>query len=284
MPTGADDNLPRRQIPRPARLAKRLRVGVSSCPVSDSLPPVAIRVARPYATEEALLESELETLTRTSVTLLGAQPQPQGLVLRFELVLSSGAVVMRGEGRVVGYKPNVHDGVGGLTLRFTRLDTRSKTVVDRATALRERRRPSAGAPPPSVPSGTSLFPVPSRYPTGNVSVDVDVDVDVDAPADLSHGGLGLDGPTSTREPDPGPDTSPVLPIDDPEPDTEVQMMTPPVWSPRETTSDPVSVQAERAPIGAPNRDALLERLRVRSKALGHDPLRKLIEPRGTRNE
>src|ERR1700674_2024048 len=110
------------------------------------MPPVMIRVARPHATEDELLENELETLTRTSITLVGAQPRPQGLVLRFELVLSSGQVLVRGEGRVVGYKPNVHYGMGGLTLRFTRLDTRSKALVDRAAALRDRRRPSATPP------------------------------------------------------------------------------------------------------------------------------------------
>ncbi len=111
--------------------------------MADSLPPVAIRVARPFETEDDLLENELETLTRTSITLLGAPSRPPGLVLRFELVLSSGQVLLRGEGRVVGYKPDAHFGTGGLTLRFTRLDTRSKALVDRAAALRDRRRPSA---------------------------------------------------------------------------------------------------------------------------------------------
>ncbi len=111
--------------------------------MADSLPPVAIRVARPFANEDDLLENELETFTRTSITLLGAQPRPPGLVLRFELVLATGAVLVRGEGRVVGYKPDAHFGTGGLTLRFTRLDTRSKALVDRAAAMRERRRPSA---------------------------------------------------------------------------------------------------------------------------------------------
>jgi len=117
---------------------------------------VAIRITRPYTTEDEFLEQELETLSRTSVTLLGAQPRPQGVVLRFELVLSSGHVLMRGEGRVVGFRPNVHQGMGGLTLRFTRLDTRSKALVDKATTFRERRRPSmrpeaeaSPAPPPA---------------------------------------------------------------------------------------------------------------------------------------
>jgi hypothetical protein len=123
--------------------------------VADSLPPVAIRVARPFETEDELLENELETLTRTSITLLGAPSRPPGLVLRFELVLASGQAVLRGEGRVVGYKPDAHFGTGGLTLRFTRLDTRSKALVDRATAMRDRRRPSAlpaMAESPSLPA------------------------------------------------------------------------------------------------------------------------------------
>ena len=114
----------------------------------DPRPPVAIRITRPYTTEDEFLEQELETLSRTSVTLLGAQPRPQGVVLRFELVLSSGHVLMRGEGRVVGFRPNAHQGLGGLTLRFTRLDSRSKALVDKATSARERRRPSGNPPPP----------------------------------------------------------------------------------------------------------------------------------------
>src|SRR5271170_7781042 len=116
----------------------------------DPRPPVAIRITRPYTTEDEFLEQELESLSRTSVTLLGAQPRPQGVVLRFELVLSSGHVLMRGEGRVVGFRPNALQGLGGLTLRFTRLDSRSKALVDKANTLRERRRPSAGPAAPEV--------------------------------------------------------------------------------------------------------------------------------------
>lgn len=245
--------------------------------MSDSLPPVAIRVARPYATEEELLESELETLTRTSVTLLGAPSRPQGLVLRFELVLSSGQVLMRGEGRVVGYKPNAHHGMGGLTLRFTRLDTRSKTVVDRATALRERRRPSAAAPPatdsipvPSLFPATSVFPEPSIFPAPSIAPRATVDVpDEASSAVLIESAI-----------DSGPETTPSLPVDDrephPEPDTDVVPMPPPYWSPPSGASDAL---APPAPAGTLNRDALLERLRVRSRSLGEDALQRLLERR-----
>ena len=122
-------------------------------------PPVAIRITRPYLGEDEYLEREFDTLTRTSVVLVGAQSRPQGVILRFEVVLTSGISVMRGEGRVVAFKPAAYGGEPGLTLRFTRLDSKSKALVDRAAALREARI-RAGTPqnqgmrgnPPPVPS------------------------------------------------------------------------------------------------------------------------------------
>jgi hypothetical protein len=120
----------------------------------DPRPPVAIRITRPYASEDEYLEQELDLLSRTGITLVGAQPRPQGVVLRFELVLAAGHVLLRGEGRVVGFKPSAHRGVGGLTLRFTRIDARSKALLDKAAALREQRRPSnrpvRSQPPPNA--------------------------------------------------------------------------------------------------------------------------------------
>ncbi len=122
--------------------------------MADAPPPVAIRLTRPYESEDEYLAQELELVSKTSITLVGAQPRPQGVVLRFELVLSSGHVLVRGEGRVVGFKPNVHRGVGGLTLRFTRIDARSKALLDRAASMREMRRPSSK--PPQAPEPPAL--------------------------------------------------------------------------------------------------------------------------------
>lgn len=127
-------------------------------------PPVAIRIVRPYETEDALLESELETIGKTSVVLIGAHPRPTGVILRFEVTLASGATVLRGEGRVLAHKENAFRGQPGLSLRFTRLDPRSKAVVDRATAIREARaqveQPAGAArasrPPPAPLSDPAL--------------------------------------------------------------------------------------------------------------------------------
>ncbi|MDP9035692.1 MAG: hypothetical protein M3O50_12880 [Myxococcota bacterium] len=128
----------------------------------DPRPPVpirvAIRVTRPFDTEDDLLANEPETLSRTSITLLGAPSRPQGVVLRFELVLASGQVLVRGEGRVVGYRSSNEEGVGALTLRFSRLDTRSKVFVDKAALLRDRRR--SGSPIAMLESGITSPPAP----------------------------------------------------------------------------------------------------------------------------
>jgi hypothetical protein len=141
--------------------------------VDEPRPPVAIRVTRPYASEDEYLDHELDLLSRTGITLVGAQPRPQGVVLRFELVLASGQAVLRGEGRVVAFKPNAYQGAGGLALRFTRIDARSKALLDKAALLREQRRPSnrpavsqSPKPPPPPPSAPGSIPsVPPSAPS-----------------------------------------------------------------------------------------------------------------------
>jgi hypothetical protein len=115
----------------------------------NARPPVAVRIVRPFDTEEAFLENELETVGKTSVILIGAHSRPTGVILRFEVVLANGATVLRGEGRVLAHKENAFRGQPGLALRFTRLDPKSKAVVDRAAAIREAR---LGGAPPAPPT------------------------------------------------------------------------------------------------------------------------------------
>ncbi|MBX3223917.1 MAG: hypothetical protein KF795_25615 [Labilithrix sp.] len=130
----------------------------------NARPPVAVRIVRPFETEEAFLESELETVGKTSVILIGAHSRPTGVILRFEVTLASGATILRGEGRVLAHKENAFRGQPGLALRFTRLDPKSKALVDRAASIREARlagdagrvAPAEAAPPaPSSASSVS---------------------------------------------------------------------------------------------------------------------------------
>ncbi|HRH01008.1 MAG TPA: hypothetical protein PLR99_32415, partial [Polyangiaceae bacterium] len=114
----------------------------------------AVRVVRPYQTEEEFLREESFALTASSIVLVGAGPRTDGVILRFEVVLESGAIMLRGEGRVAGHVAT--PGGEGLLLRFTRLDPRSKALVDRASprAVNESSVAVSASmpPPPAAPS------------------------------------------------------------------------------------------------------------------------------------
>lgn len=129
-------------------------------------PPVAVRIVRPYESEDEFLESELETVGKTSVILIGAHSRPTGVILRFEVTLASGATVLRGEGRVLAHKENAFRGQPGLALRFTRLDPKSKALVDRAAAIREARLASDSVRPPPAPEALE------RHARGSVAPSV----------------------------------------------------------------------------------------------------------------
>jgi hypothetical protein len=220
----------------------------------DPRPPVAVRISRPQATEDEFLEQELDTLTRTGVTLLGAQPRPQGVVLRFEIVLASGTIVLRGEGRVVAFKPNAHQGLGGLTLRFTRLDSKSKGLVDKATALREARRPSLH---------------PSMHP----SPPVDLSPGPPPAADTSPSPPAV-APSAPELP-PASDASPSPPA------VEVPLAkapAPPIPAPA------VAANGHPGPVPAPaGRDALLDRLRSRAKGFDARAVESILQQKPRRN-
>lgn len=122
---------------------------MSSDAPGRSSAPFGLRVVRPYRDEDELSVAESSAFTRSGVVLLGAPSRPIGVVLRFELVLSDGTSLMRGEGRVVDWRPAQSDEESALALKFTRLDLKSKEMLDRAVARREAigRRVHSIAPP-----------------------------------------------------------------------------------------------------------------------------------------
>ncbi len=148
--------------------------------MSTAKPPVAIRITRPYQTEDEFLSRELETISRTGVTLVGAQPRPEGVVVRFELTLAEGTPLLRGEGRVIAYKANALGSEPGLALRFTRLDSKSKALVDRVSQRQTERRRSLPPPPPSVPPSVPVPPAPPPSPMASADI---IPISVELPAE-----------------------------------------------------------------------------------------------------
>jgi hypothetical protein len=243
--------------------------------------PVAIRIVRPYATEDEFLEHELETVTKTSVVLVGAQPRPQGVVLRFDLTLASGAPLVRGEGRVVSFRERAFGDLPGLTLRFTRLDTRSKALVDRAASIREARLripsepPAAGreieAPPPSIPisieAPVSIAVASSRE--SSLPKAPDVPLEPPPPAERTGTTTRARGKKSappSRQPSRPP--APLIPITLDLDPTRAEA--------------PEAKRADRSArrIEAPaNREAILDRLRTRQKGLDQARVKAILTKR-----
>ena len=201
---------------------------------------MAIRCLRPYESEEAFLAEERDTLTRTAVTLIGAPSRPRGVVIRFELTLKDGTVLLRGEGRVLSFQPPDEHGPSSLTLRFTRLDAKSKGLVDRAAALRESVYP----PHPSEFSGAIGNPdtePPPEDPLAATSMSATMPSTIDqAPPSETPTSIAIASISSGS-----------LPFED-------------VGASTNMRGDSDLPPASTSPVG---RDNLLERLRTRAKTL-----------------
>ena len=143
--------------------------------MSDARPP-GIRIQRPYSTEDEFVRGDGLAIGRLGMILLGAPERPIGGSIRFEIVLSSGEPVFRGEGRIIAYRSH-NNGRDGLEVRFTRLDSRSKAIIDRVLNMRRSGTliPAMTlAPPPTRPSFEA--PPPSSLTTDDVTIVTDTEV------------------------------------------------------------------------------------------------------------
>lgn len=260
--------------------------------------PVAIRVTRPYPSADEFLEHELETLSRTSITLIGAQPRPKGVILRFEVALTGGAQLLRGEGRVMEFKENALGHQAGLVLRFTRLDTKSKALVDRAAGIREARARAAlqaamgeeSFPPPSVPPSSigpqSIGPMSLAQPPPPSSDHV---ISVPPEAMVLPAFNGAPRPEAPEDVPPPRDAAPAAAFDFGADAHEEATASPNLYGSRESAAPaPVRHAAVSAapPAAAPashagshaavERDPFLARLRERARELSPDRINRLL--------
>ena len=114
-----------------------------------------VRVVLPYHHEHEFLERELELLGRWGSFLPGTDA-PCGAVVAFELTLADGTPVLRGEGRILGHVAS-RRGDRGAVIRFTRLDRRSRALVEHAADLfaaqRSHNEVSTAGHLPAAPHG-----------------------------------------------------------------------------------------------------------------------------------
>lgn len=142
--------------------------------MSESRPAAStkFRLVRPYESEQAFIQGDFARIGRTSIVLAGVPSKEPGELVRFEIVLRTGAVVFRGEGPVVAYHAPGGQKPSGLEVRISRFDARAKAVLDRVHAQRVARARSAHAAkatgmslaPGSLPPAGSLTPSASFAP------------------------------------------------------------------------------------------------------------------------
>jgi hypothetical protein len=98
----------------------------------------ALRITRPYPSLDAYLEGDAWTVERSDMLLIGIDGIAPGTPIEFEIVLSSGDTVVKGEGRAVETVPARGGRPGGLKVRFKKLEGSSKATLKRALEMQKR--------------------------------------------------------------------------------------------------------------------------------------------------
>jgi hypothetical protein len=148
-------------------------INSTSVPEAPKIP--FIRITRPYGSEAEFIDGDYGWVGRTTLVLPGGPARAAGELVRFEVVLTNGAAVLRGEGHVVAHHVPGGARPAGLEVRYTRVDSRSKILLDR---VRERRAamsqggpaslsmPAMSVPAMSVPAMPSAMPSLGPTPSG----------------------------------------------------------------------------------------------------------------------
>ena len=119
---------------------------------------VPLRIRLPFSTEDEFIEKYGQHVARGGIFIATKNAKPEGTPVSFDLILTDGRKLMRGEGMVQKVTTDEQVGRSGMLVRFERVDARTKALIDRIITLR------AGVvktePPPLAPS-MQLPEVPS---------------------------------------------------------------------------------------------------------------------------
>ncbi|HEY3358173.1 MAG TPA: TIGR02266 family protein [Polyangia bacterium] len=132
--------------------------------------PAALRIRLRYPDVDTFVDRYATNVSKGGIFIASRTPKPVGAAVRFEFQLADGSPVVKGEGKVVWVKefdPEHPQKPHGMGLKFTRLDTASKALLDRMVAHRqELTSPDAGQRPGE---GSGVLPEP-RYGSGALPV------------------------------------------------------------------------------------------------------------------
>ncbi|MDP1822959.1 MAG: TIGR02266 family protein [Archangium sp.] len=162
---------------------------------------VPLRIRLPFATEDEFIERYGVNVTRGGIFIATKHGKPEGTQLSIELVLQDGVRLMRGEGVVQKLLVDEQLGKSGMLVRFTRIDTRTKGLIDLILERREGvKNPeppvsAASQPPPPQAPASRLTPVPVPVPQkkGPIALGDDVVLGIDLGTTTCRAAVVIDG-------------------------------------------------------------------------------------------
>ena len=161
---------------------------------------VPLRIRLPFATEDEFIDRYGVHVTRGGIFIATKHGKPEGTPLSFELVLQDGVRLMRGEGVVQKLVLDEQlPGKSGMLVRFTRIDTRTKGLIDlileRREGLKNAEPPAGNTSQPPPPVQSRATPVPQMAPPkkGPVALADDVVLGIDLGTTTCRAAVVLDG-------------------------------------------------------------------------------------------
>jgi len=130
----------------------------------DETRRIPLRIRLPFSTEAEFIEKYGVHLAPGGLFIPTRASKPEGTALSLEVVLADGARVMRAEGVVERVVADEQPGKGGMLVRFTRIDAKTRALLDQVTALREGVAPEPPATQPSAPEPPAPPKAPSPPP------------------------------------------------------------------------------------------------------------------------
>ncbi len=125
---------------------------------TDKREPLRIRL--PFATEEEFIEKYGQHVARGGIFIATKGAKPEGTLVSFDLILTDGTKLMRGEGSVQKVSTDEQPGRSGMLVRFERVDARTKALIDRIIAVRAGVAKTEAPPIPPSPSAPEPAPMP----------------------------------------------------------------------------------------------------------------------------
>jgi molecular chaperone DnaK len=180
--------------------------------------PVGLLVRLSYGSVDEFASRFAVNLSRGGVFMRTRDPKPVGTVLAFELRLTTDEPVIRGEGVVRWIQPEDRASkptkAPGMGVQFTRLDDRSRVLVERIVAGKELRTPTPVAMPAAMPA-TAPAPIltpPRPLPAATLPAQADLSLPHRV-EQIAAGPTHLDVPLPASTPAPGRKSRAVIGID-----------------------------------------------------------------------